>query len=327
MQRPALRVSLPPDPNTRAPGWVLPPGACDTHAHVFGPPDLFPYSDQRRYTPPAAPVEHYANVQKITGLSRVVFVTPTAHGYDNRVVLDAIAKLGQDVARGIANIDATFDDAALDALHAGGMRGARFHLMDDRPGSEEHLTENLPRLKRNDWVLDLHVDPDDLIHHEPFIRALPGPTIIDHMARVRGANGVEQPAFQLLLRLLEDDRFWVKLCSLDKISALPKASIDKASVHKASLHTSSVPKARVEADVEGALPFMDMVPFAQSVLAVAPDRVIWGSDWPHGNTFTPGRVPNEGDLLDLLAVIAPDPVLRHRILVDNPARLFGFGGI
>lgn len=299
MTRAPLRVSLPPDPNTRPPHWTLPPGCCDTHAHVFGPPDLFPYVDDRRYTPPAAPIEHYRNMQKITGLSRAVFVTPTAHGYDNRVVLNAIAELG-DNARGIANVHEGFDDAALEALQQGGIRGARFHLMDDRPGSEEHLTANLPLFKKTGWVLDLHVDPEDLINHEAYIRALPVVTIIDHMARVRGAHGLDQPAFKLLLNLLKDDRFYVKFCSFDKISAVPKAH------------------------VEGSLPFMDMVPFAQAVLAVAPDRVLWGTDWPHGNTFTPGRVPNEGDLLDLLAVIAPDDALRRKILIDNPARLFGF---
>jgi 2-pyrone-4,6-dicarboxylate lactonase len=294
-----FRVSLPPDPNTRAPHWKLPAGACDTHAHLFGPPDLFPYSEKRRYTPPAAPLEHYRNVQKITGLSRAVLVTPTAHGYDNRVVLDAIAQSGGSM-RGIANIDSSLDDAALDALNEGGMRGARFHLMDDRPGSEEHLSGQLPRLKKRDWILDLHVDPKDLISHEEFIRALPIVTIVDHMARVRGGDGLDQPAFALLLDLLKDDRFWVKLCSFDKISSVPKAH------------------------VEGGLPFMDMVPFSQAVVAVAPNRVLWGTDWPHGNTFTPGRTPNEGDLLDLLAVIAPDAGVRKKILVDNPARLFGF---
>ncbi len=299
MTRAPLRVSLPPDPNTRPPHWTLPPGACDTHAHIFGPPDLFPYADDRRYTPPAAPVAHYLNMRKITGLGRAVFVTPTAHGYDNRVILNAIAELGE-TALGIANIDASFDGAALDALHAGGMRGARFHLMAERPGSEEHLAEHLPRLMQRGWILDLHVDPVDLVSHEKYIRALPTVTIIDHMARARGADGLGQPAFRLLLDLLKDDRFWVKLCSFDKISAVPKAH------------------------VPGSLPFMDMVPFAQAVIDVAPDRVIWGTDWPHGNTFTPGRVPNEGDLLDLLAVIAPDETLRKRILVDNPARLFGF---
>jgi 2-pyrone-4,6-dicarboxylate lactonase len=188
----------------------------------------------------------------------------------------------------------------LAALADGGIRGARFHLMKDRPGSEAHLGEHLPLLRKLDWILDLHVDPVDLIAHERFIRALPTVTIIDHMARVRGKDGLEQPAFRLLLELMKDDRFWVKLCSFDKISAVPQAH------------------------VEGSLPFMDMVPFAQAVIAAAPDRVIWGTDWPHGNTFTPGRTPNEGDLLDLLAAIAPDQALRQRILVDNPARLFGF---
>ena len=297
--RSEVPVSLPPDPNTRAPRWTVPKGACDTHAHIFGPPHLFPYCDRRRYTPPAAPVEHYRNMQSITGLSRAVFVTPTAHGYDNRVILDAIAKMGSS-ARGIANIDSSFDAKALQALAEGGIRGARFHLMKDRPGSEEHLSEHLPVLQSLGWVLDLHVDPVDLIAHERFIRAIPTVTVIDHMARVRGSDGLRQPAFTLLLDLIKDDRFWVKICSFDKISAVPQAH------------------------VEGRLPFMDMVPFAQAVIEAAPGRVIWGTDWPHGNTFTPGRTPNEGDLLDLLAEIAPDNAVRERILVDNPARLFGF---
>src|SRR4029078_679786 len=130
----SVPVSLGPDPNTRAPSWTLPKGACDTHAHVFGPPDIFPYAEKRRYTPPGAPVEHYQNMMKITGLSRVVFVTPTAHGYDNRVILNAIATLG-DSARGIANIDISLGDSALQALAERGMCGARFHFMQARPRS------------------------------------------------------------------------------------------------------------------------------------------------------------------------------------------------
>jgi predicted TIM-barrel fold metal-dependent hydrolase len=299
MTRSGVPVSLPPDPNTRTPSWTLPKGACDTHAHIFGPPNIFPYYEKRRYTPPAAPIEHYLNMQRITGLSRAVFVTPTAHGYDNRVILDAITKLG-DSARGIANINSSSETMSPEAMAEAGIRGARFHLMKDRPGSVDHLSEHLPLLQRLGWVLDLHVDPLDLIEHEKFIRALPTVTIIDHMARVRGADGLGQPTFWLLLDMLKDDRFWVKLCSFDKISAVPQAH------------------------VKGSLPYLDMVPFAQAVIEAAPDRVIWGTDWPHGNTFISGRTPNEGDLLDLLAVIAPDQRLRERILVDNPARLFGF---
>src|SRR5438105_8829791 len=292
-------VALPPDPNTRAPHWTLPRNACDSQFHVFGPPHLFPYADTRRYTPPAAPIEHYWNVQEITGLTRGVVVQPTAHGVDNRAALDAIAR-SKGAIRGSGCSDATISDGQLEELAAGGLLGARFSLMGDREGSPEDIAPQLPRMAAHDWILDLHVDPEHLLEHEQFVRGLPLVTLIDHMARVSPAGGLGQPAFQLLLDLLKDDRFWVKVCSLDKLSAVPRAR------------------------VESGLPFRDMIPFAQAVIAAAPDRVLWGSDWPHGNTFAPGRTPNEGDLLDLLAEIAPDEATRTRILVDNPARLFKF---
>jgi 2-pyrone-4,6-dicarboxylate lactonase len=291
----SVPVSMPPDPNTRTPSWTLPKNACDTHAHVFGPPDVFPYYEKRRYTPPAAPVEHYRNMQKITGLSRAVFVCPTAHGYDNRVILDAVAKLGES-ARGIANINSSYDSKALAALAEGGIRGARFHLMKDRPGSVDDLRKHLPALQRLDWKLVLHVDPPDFIEHERFIRTLPTVTIIDHMARVRGNDGLGQPAFRILLDLLKDDRFWVKLCSFDKISGFPQARID------------------------GGLPFLDMVPFAQAVIAAAPDRVIWGTDWPHPNMKK--EAPDDGVLVDFIPRIAPSPAAQKALLVDNPMRLY-----
>ena len=295
------RIALPPDPNTRPGHWTLPKGACDSHIHVFGPPHKFPYAEGRRYTPPAAPIEHYRNVQAITGLSRAVVVQPSAHGTDNRAILDAIAGSNGNIL-GIANIDASMGEGELDELKANGILGARFSLMGERDNSPsvEEVNFHLPRMQKRDWMFDLHVDPDDLVVHEKFVRALPIVTVIDHMARVRPAGGLGQPAFQLLLDLLKDDRFWVKLCSLDKLSEVPKAR------------------------VESGFPFRDMIPFAQAVIAVAPDRVLWGSDWPHGNTFKPGRTPNEGDLLDILKEIAPDEETRTRILVDNPQRLFGF---
>jgi len=295
------RMALPPDPNTRPAHWTLPDDACDSHIHVFGPPHKFPYAESRRYTPPAAPIEHYRNVQAITGLSRSVVVQPSAHGTDNRAILDAIARSG-GAMRGIANINASMSDAELDELQVSGILGARFSLMGERDNSPslEEVAVHLPRMQKRDWIFDLHVDPDDLVENEKFIRALPLVTVIDHMARVRPAGGLGQPAFKLLLELLKDDRYWVKICSLDKLSGVPKARVEEG------------------------LPFADMIPFAQAVIAAAPERVLWGSDWPHGNTFRPGRTPNEGDLLDILAEIAPDEEVRKRILVDNPARLFGF---
>jgi predicted TIM-barrel fold metal-dependent hydrolase len=297
----SLPVALPPDPDTRPPGWALPPGACDTHFHVFGPPDRFPYAATRRYEPPAAPIEHYWNVQKITGLARAIVVQPTAHGTDNAAILDAIARSGGKLL-GVACIHEHMTDAELVALKAGGIRAARFSLMSDRAGSRDAIAREIERIARLDWSLVLHIEPQYLLAHEDFIRGLPVPTVIDHMARVDPSEGLEQPAFQLLLDLLADDRFWTKICCVDKISALPQA------------HGLDGP------------PFADVVPFARAVIDAAPDRVIWGSDWPHGNTFAPGRTPNEGDLLDLLGEMAPDSETRRRILVDNPARLYGFEG-
>jgi len=153
------------------------------------------------------------------------------------------------------------------------------------------------------WSFDLHIEPDHLLANEAFVRDLPITTVIDHMGRIDPADGIDQPAFQLVLDLLGDDRFWTKICSVDKISRTPVANVPDG------------------------IPFKDVIPFARAVIEAAPDRVIWGTDWPHGNIFTPGRVPNEGALLDLLGEIAPDDATRQRILVDNPARLYGFDGL
>src|SRR5947209_10043774 len=157
-----IRVALPPDPNTRPPHWTLPAGACDSQFHVFGPPDVFPYAETRRYTPPAAPIEHYWNVQAITGLSRAVVVQPTAHGVDNRAALDAIAR-SEGALRGIGCIDSSISDARLEELASGGMLGARFSLMGDREGSPEDIASQLPRMMARGWILDLHVDPADFL--------------------------------------------------------------------------------------------------------------------------------------------------------------------
>ncbi|MEE8223216.1 MAG: amidohydrolase family protein [Alphaproteobacteria bacterium] len=294
-----LPVALPPDPNTRPPGWALPAGACDTHFHVFGPPDRFPYAATRRYEPPAAPIEHYWKVQKITGLARGVVVQPTVHGTDHAAIVDAIARSDGRLL-GVACIDQNTTDADLAALKAAGIRAARFSLMSDRAGSAKAMAREVDRIARLDWSLVLHIEPRFLLAHEDFIRGLPVATVIDHMARIDPGEGLDQPAFGLLLDLLADVRFWTKICGVDKISARPQA------------HVGDGP------------PFADVVPFAKAVIEAAPDRVIWGSDWPHGNTFAPGRIPNEGDLLDLLGVIAPADEARRRILVDNPARLYGF---
>ncbi|MHA1107809.1 MAG: amidohydrolase family protein [Alphaproteobacteria bacterium] len=294
-----LRVCMPPDPNPKKPGYALPANSCDCHFHVFGPPHRFPLAATRRYTPPAAPIEHYFMMQKAVGLSRGIVVQPTAHGIDNSAVLDAVARGGGRLL-GVANIDRSTSDEELARLQAGGIRGVRFSLMSDRAGATDDIAAAIPRIAPLGWSLDLHVEPAHLLAHEGFIRDIPVPVVIDHIGRVRPADGLDQPAMRLVLDLARDDDFWIKISCPDKISDVPEAVVD------------------------GGLPYADVTPFAQAAIDAAPDRILWGTDWPHANNFSPGRIPNDGDLLDLLAEFAPDEAVRNRILVDNPTRLYGF---
>jgi len=201
-----IRAALPFDPNPRPPSWKLPALACDTHIHVFGPPHIFPYADDRRYEPPAAPIEYYFSMQSVTGLERAIVVQPTAHGTDNSAILDAIAKSGGRF-RGVANIDANTTDDELARLKDGGVVGVRFSLMEDRAGSRAAIEAALPRMEALGWSLDLHVDPKNFLAHETFIRGLTITTVVDHMARCEPGGGTGQPAFQLLLELLKQENF------------------------------------------------------------------------------------------------------------------------
>ncbi len=149
------------------------------------------------------------------------------------------------------------------------------------------------------WSVDLHVDMKNLLEQEKRIRAMPVAVVIDHIARVKPAKGLVQPGFQLLLDLMRLKHVWVKVSGADKIC--------ETMVH----------------DYFG-LPFVEVIPYARAIIAAAPDRVIWGTDWPHSNNFAPGHTPNDGDLVDLLAEFAPDEAFRKKILVDNPAKLYGF---
>jgi predicted TIM-barrel fold metal-dependent hydrolase len=298
MARP-LPVSLPFDPNPRPPRWRLPAGSCDTHFHIFGPPDRFPYDPGRRYEPPAAPYEHYRAMQAVVGLERGVVVQPTAHGVDPAPLLDALARSAGSL-RGVCALDVTVSDSKLAEMQAAGVVGARFSLMSDRAGDRAAIEAAVPRMTALGWSLDLHIEPKHLLANEAFVRNLPLTVVIDHMARPDVSEGLDQPAFRLLLHLLKDKRFWTKLCAADKLTKLAPG------------------------ELLGGISFGDVLPYARAVIDVAPDRVIWGSDWPHGNTFEMGCVPNDGLLLDWLGAAALDEDTRRRILVDNPARLYGF---
>ena len=295
-----MSYCLPPDPNTRKPRFTPPPNSCDTHFHVFGPPELFPFLSTHEYTPPAAPLAHYLKMAAVIGMERAVVVQPSVHGLDNSATLDAIAKSGGRF-RGVARIDDKTPKAELQKLHDGGVRGVRFNLLDRPQGNVrlDVLDRCVEHIAEFGWSVDLHIDTKNLLEQERRIRALPIPVVIDHIARVKPAEGLNQPAFQLLLDLMKSKKVWVKVSGADKIC--------NTKVHSYF-----------------GLPFVEVIPFARAVIAAAPDRVIWGTDWPHSNNFAPGHTPNDGDLVDLLAEFAPDEPARRKILVDNPAALYGF---
>jgi len=283
----------PPDPNTRTPRYRPPAGACDAHCHIFGPGDRYPYAPDRSYTPPDAPLSRFKELQSTLGLSRAVLVNASCHGSDNQVILDAIAQSG-GAYRGVANADDSFTEAQFEALHQGGCRGVRFNFVKHLGGIPDmgEFHRVIAKVKPLGWHVVLHFDAGDLVEFGTLLRTLPVPFVIDHMGRVPVKNGLEQEPFKLLVELARThESCWVKVCGAERISAAGP-------------------------------PFTDAVPFAQALIAAAPDRILWGTDWPHPNITR--FMPNDGDLVDLVPLMAPDAATQRKILIDNPQRLYGF---
>jgi 2-pyrone-4,6-dicarboxylate lactonase len=285
------KTCLPPDPNPVKPSIVLPPGACDAHCHVFGPAARFPYAPDRSYTPPDAPVEHLRALHARLGVSRAVIVHASCHGSIMDVTLDAIASSG-GLYRGVAVVEDGVTDAELERLHAGGIRGIRFNFVKHLGGVPDLAVfyRLLARIKPLGWHIVLHFDASDLIEQQDLLARIDVPFIIDHMGRVRAADGLDQKPFALLLDLYRrNPRAWIKICGAERVSV-------------------------------GKRPFRDAVPFAQALIAIDADRLLWGTDWPHPNITK--DMPNDGELVNLLAEMCPDERVRARILVDNPARMY-----
>ncbi|WP_395673040.1 amidohydrolase family protein [Inquilinus sp.] len=281
-----------PDPDTRIPAFRLPPLACDAHCHIFGPGDRYPYAPDRSYTPPDAPLEMFAALHAKLGVERAVIVNASVHGTDNRVALDAIAQ-SNGRYRAVANLDGTITEAGIAALHQGGFRGCRFNFVRHLGGVPDMAVFDriVAMVAPHGWHIDLHFDAVDLPDYAAMLQRLPLPYTIDHMGRVLASDGVRQKPFETLLALLHsDEKCWVKISGAERVSTAGP-------------------------------PFHDAVPFARALVEAAPDRVIWGTDWPHPNVRV---MPNDGDLVDMIPLFAPEPELQHRILVANPARLFDF---
>lgn len=292
-QKRTIPVCMAPDPNPRTPTFTLPEGACDAHCHIFGPGDVYPYAPDRTYTPPDAGLERFKALQKTLGLSRAALVNASCHGNDNTVILDAIAQSGGQY-RGVANIDGSFAEDDLRTLHEGGIRGCRFNFVRHLGGmpdmGEFHLI--IDRIKELGWHVVLHFDAQDLPQYAALFDALPVPFVIDHMGRVPTKDGLDQEPFKILLETVKRNNCWVKVCGSERISS------------------------------DGP-PFTDAVPFARALVEAAPDRVLWGTDWPHPNIKK--HMPNDGDLVDLIPLFAPDADQQQKLLVDNPHRLYQFG--
>jgi len=283
---------MPPDPNTRKPAFKMPPKACDAHCHVFGPAHKFPYSEDTTYTPPDAPREKLKELHDMLGVQRVVIVQASCHGTDNSAMLDAIAH-NRENYRGVCIASDEYSDAEFERLHEGGIRGVRYNFVKHLGGTPnlDDMRRVVERVKPMGWHLVIHVDAPDLIEFEDLFASFDLPKVIDHMGRVPTNGGIHQQPFQILLDFMRRDDFWVKVCGSERIS-------------------------------QGGPPFYDAIPYAQSLIEVAPDRILWGTDWPHPNISK--FMPNDGDLVDLVPLFARDRTLQQKVLVDNPARLYGF---
>jgi predicted TIM-barrel fold metal-dependent hydrolase len=258
---------------------------------VFGPGAQFPYAADRSYTPPDAPYEQLRTLHDYLGLSRGVIVQASCHGSDNRAMLDAIVR-GEGRYRGVAIVDGSESDEQLQALDDGGVRGVRFNFVAHLGGAPdlEVFDQTVDRLADLGWHVVLHLDAQDIVTYADRLARIPVPFVIDHMGRVKARDGLTQPAFEALLGLMENPLAWVKVCGAERVSA-------------------------------GRRPFEDAIPFAERLIQVAPERVLWGTDWPHPNISQ--DMPNDGGLVDLMFDFCCDPQVRQKLLVDNPLRLYG----
>ena len=283
-----------PDLQPRKPRYAIPAGAIDCHCHVFEDQSNYPLTPQRSYTPPLCTLDDYLRMSATLGIERMVQVNASTYGFDNTLTLDLIAKLGQQRARGVAGVAPDAIESDIRRLHDGGMRGVRLSTMVKGYGGPEFLGVIAKTIKPFGWHVQLHVDKvGEIATLEQQLLDHPTAIVFDHLGRVRGGEGVNTAGFQALLRILKQrDDCWVKLSSFYRLSD------------------------------SGAPAYADMKPLAQALIAVRPDRVVWGSNWPH--PIWDGHMPNDGDLMDLVCDWCGDTATLQRVLVDNPVQLYGF---
>ncbi len=284
----------------------VPAGACDCHTHIFGDPEKFPFFAGRVYTPEQASPEEMAALHKSLHIERVVIVTPSVYGTDNSATLFGMKVRGA-TARGVAVIDDKTPESELDAMNAAGVRGIRINLatggINDPAVARARLQAAIDRAKGHDWHVQIYSNLSVLAALKNELAQAPVPLVLDHFAGAQAALGMEQPGFADVVELVRSGKVYVKISGAYRAS---KAAPDYA----------------------------DVIPFAKALIAANPDRLVWGTDWPHPDAVTPpGKKPtdvtpllqiDDGALLNLLAVWTSDAAIRQKVLVANPARLYGF---
>ena len=293
----ATAVPQPATPVT----FRVPAGACDTHTHVFCDPEQFPYASTSRYRHMPATPGDLCMLHRALHVDRVVIIQPSAYGTDNRCTIDGVTQLGSR-ARGVVAIDDNTPDAALDEMAAAGVRGIRVNLGRSLAAAQPRLDAAARRVAGRGWHVNTAVSLSLLEGLSEQLSGSPAPIVIDHFAGAEAARGTQQPGFDVLLDLLRTGAIHVKLSRIHNVST--------------------------EAPDYG-----DVAPLAQALIAANPERILWGTDWPHAGIRAPGYSAtdvspylqiDDGRVFNQLAVWAPDPGLRRTILVDNPARLYGF---
>lgn len=270
-----------------------PPGATDCHMHVYGPPERYPVAPTNPSPVPfTRDLAGYAAVRARLGLGRTVVVQPTAYGTDNACTMDAVAALGLDQARAVVAVTPQTPMAELRRLHAAGARGARAFMLKGGPVAWEELPALAAHVAPLGWHVQLQFDGGEMAARAPLIASLPCDVVVDHLGRFHDPVPPSAPAVVALLGLLESGRVWVKASSPYGVSRA------------------------------GSPDYADVAAIARALIRAAPERVVWGSNWPHPNA--PDPKPDEAALLDLLGDWALDAALRRRILVENPARLYDF---
>lgn len=282
---------IPFHPNPKKPDFKLPKGAIDAHCHVFGPAADFPFAPERKYTPCDAGKDKLFELRDYLGFERNVIVQATCHGKDNRALMDACRAAGPR-ARGIASVGADVTDDALAQMHAAGIRGVRFNfvkrLVDATPKSV--FIDIANRIAKLGWHIVVYFEAADLEELVPFLESLPTLIVVDHMGRPDVTKGINHPDFQRFVDLMaRNENIWTKVTCPERLT------------------------------VEGP-PYDDVIAFGAHIVETFPDRVIWGTDWPHPNMKS--HMPDDGALVDYITKIAPTFESQQKLLVANPMRLY-----